>query len=54
MECLPVESESASKVLSELNEDLTKKSVLLANGLMPSAADIIVFAAVHPFVVFIL
>ncbi|CDP13902.1 unnamed protein product [Coffea canephora] len=51
VESLPIESSPSVKVLSELNEDLTKKSVLLANGLKPTAADIIVFAAVHPFVI---
>lgn len=51
VESLPIESGASLEVLSSLNEDLTKKSVLLANGLKPTAADIIVFAAVHPFVI---
>lgn len=50
---LPVDSDLCSKALSELNDDLIKKSVLLGNGLKPSAADVIVFAAIHSLVVFI-
>lgn len=48
---LPVDSELCSNALSELNDDLIKKSVLLGNGLKPSAADVIVFAAVHSLVI---
>ncbi|KAL3524065.1 hypothetical protein ACH5RR_016899 [Cinchona calisaya] len=48
---LPVDSEGCLKFLSELNDDLTKKSVILGNGLKPSAADVVVFSAVHPFVI---
>lgn len=40
-----------SKALNELNEELITKSVLLGNGLTPSAADVIVFSAVHSAVV---
>ncbi|KAK1265394.1 putative methionine--tRNA ligase [Acorus gramineus] len=36
--------------LKVLNDDLAQRSVLLGNGLSPSVADIIVFAAVHPYV----
>ncbi|CAI9091899.1 OLC1v1027010C3 [Oldenlandia corymbosa var. corymbosa] len=48
-----VESVTAdsAKFLSDLNEELIKKSVLLGNGFKPSAADIIVFPAVHSVVV---
>ncbi|KAL8552357.1 hypothetical protein ACS0TY_001160 [Phlomoides rotata] len=35
------------KALNELNEELITKSVVLGNGLTPSAADVIVFSAVH-------
>ncbi|MCD9644484.1 hypothetical protein HAX54_032703 [Datura stramonium] len=46
----PVDSGTSFKALSELNEDLSKKSVL-ANGFKISEADIVVFAAVHSFVI---
>ncbi|KAK1286015.1 putative methionine--tRNA ligase [Acorus calamus] len=36
--------------LKVLNDDLAQRSVLLGNGLSSSVADIIVFAAVHPYV----
>lgn len=39
------------KALNELNEELITKSVVLGNGLKPSAADVIVFSAVHSSVV---
>ncbi|KAI3470967.1 hypothetical protein Pfo_027630 [Paulownia fortunei] len=35
------------KVLNELNEELITKSVVLGSGFQPSAADVIVFSAVH-------
>ncbi|CAO2195084.1 unnamed protein product [Urochloa humidicola] len=37
-------------LLDNLNKDLSLKSVLLGNGLKPSAADIVVFATVQAFV----
>ncbi|PIN21755.1 tRNA-binding protein [Handroanthus impetiginosus] len=40
-------SNAPFKELNELNEDLITKSVLLGDGLKPSAADVIVFSAVH-------
>ncbi|CAN4101373.1 unnamed protein product [Withania somnifera] len=43
----PVESGAGLKALSELNEDLNKKSVISGKGFKISEADIIVFAAVH-------
>lgn len=49
----PVDSGTSLKALSELNEDLSKKSVILGNGLKISEADIVVFAAVHSSVVYI-
>ncbi|KAL8539399.1 hypothetical protein ACS0TY_001139 [Phlomoides rotata] len=39
------------KALNELNEELITKSVVLGNGLTPSAADVIVFSAVHSSVI---
>lgn len=39
------------KSLKDLNEELITKSVVLGNGLKPSAADVIVFWAVHSSVV---
>lgn len=47
----PVDSGTCLKALSELNEDLSKKSVILGNGLKISEADIVVFAAVHSSVI---
>ncbi|KAL0382221.1 UNVERIFIED_CONTAM: Methionine--tRNA ligase, cytoplasmic [Sesamum calycinum] len=44
-------SNAAVKDLNELNEELITKSVLLGNGLKLSAADIIVFSAVHSYVI---
>ncbi|KAL0452647.1 UNVERIFIED_CONTAM: putative methionine--tRNA ligase [Sesamum latifolium] len=44
-------SNAAVKGLNELNEELITKSVLLGNGLKLSAADIIVFSAVHSYVI---
>ncbi|KAK4798636.1 hypothetical protein SAY86_030962 [Trapa natans] len=48
---LPASSEACAGALQKLNEDLTTKSVLLGNGLKPSAADAIVFAAVYSSVI---
>ncbi|KAL5991316.1 hypothetical protein ACLOJK_012223 [Asimina triloba] len=45
----PAQSESYHEILKGFNEDLTSKSVLLGDGLKPSEADIIVFAALHSF-----
>uniref|UniRef100_A0A0V0HY95 Putative tRNA-aminoacylation cofactor arc1-like n=1 Tax=Solanum chacoense TaxID=4108 RepID=A0A0V0HY95_SOLCH len=47
----PADSGTSLKALSELNEDLSKKSVILGNGLKISEADIVVFAAVHSSVI---
>ncbi|KAL0359100.1 UNVERIFIED_CONTAM: Methionine--tRNA ligase, cytoplasmic [Sesamum angustifolium] len=44
-------SNAALKDLNELNEELITKSVLLGDGLKLSAADIIVFSAVHSYVI---
>nr|GMD02153.1 probable methionine--tRNA ligase [Ipomoea batatas] len=43
----PGDSEPCFKALSELNEELVKMSVLLGNGFVHSAADVIVFSTVH-------
>lgn len=50
-EGFPVDYEAALGALKALNEDLIQISVLLGNGLKPSAADVIVFSAIHSFVV---
>ncbi|CAA2978791.1 probable methionine--tRNA ligase [Olea europaea subsp. europaea] len=42
-----VKSEAPFKALTELNEELITKSVVLGNGLKPSAADVIVFSVIH-------
>ncbi|KAG8380979.1 hypothetical protein BUALT_Bualt06G0072800 [Buddleja alternifolia] len=42
---------SALKALNELNEELITKSVVMGNGVKPSAADVIVFSAVHSSVI---
>lgn len=47
----PVDSGTSLKALSELNEDLSKKSVILGKGFKISEADVVVFAAVHSSVV---
>ncbi|PHU13917.1 hypothetical protein BC332_15122 [Capsicum chinense] len=47
----PVDSGTSFKALSELNEDLSNKSVILDNGFKISEADIVVFAAVHSSVI---
>lgn len=47
----PVDSGTSLKALSELNEDLSKKSVILGKGFKISEADIVVFAAVHSSVI---
>uniref|UniRef100_A0A2P2L434 tRNA-binding domain-containing protein n=1 Tax=Rhizophora mucronata TaxID=61149 RepID=A0A2P2L434_RHIMU len=51
VESFPVHSQDCSRVLTGLNEELALKSVLLGNGLTPSEADFIVFAAIHSFVI---
>ncbi|KAL3622041.1 hypothetical protein CASFOL_034237 [Castilleja foliolosa] len=43
--------DARSKVLTDLNEELITKSVVLGNGLTPSPADVIVFSAVHSSVI---
>lgn len=50
-ESFPLDSKSCFGVLNGLNDDLAQKSVLLGNGLKPSAADIIVFSVLHPFLI---
>ncbi|KAL2541849.1 Nucleic acid-binding [Abeliophyllum distichum] len=40
-------SETPFKALSDLNEELITKSVVLGNGLKPSAADVIVYSVIH-------
>lgn len=44
-------SDAPLKALTDLNEELIPKSVLLGNGLKPSPADVIVYVAVHSYVV---
>ncbi|GFP89376.1 probable methionine--tRNA ligase [Phtheirospermum japonicum] len=39
--------DARSKALTDLNEELITKSVVLGNGLTPSPADVIVFSTVH-------
>lgn len=46
-----MKSEAPFKALTELNEELITKSVVLGNGLKPSAADVIVFSVIHSNVV---
>lgn len=48
----PVEPEAFHAMLKRFNEDLIQSSVLLGDGLKPSEADIVVFSALHSFVVF--
>ncbi|GAA0148765.1 translational protein [Lithospermum erythrorhizon] len=42
---------ASEKYLSDLNQDLVSKAVLQGNGLKPSAADIVVFSAIHASVI---
>ncbi|KAL5720822.1 hypothetical protein ACHQM5_013453 [Ranunculus cassubicifolius] len=44
-------AEECTKSLQSLNEDLTLKSVLAGGGTQPSEADLVVFAAIHSFVI---
>ncbi|KAF9594547.1 hypothetical protein IFM89_033517 [Coptis chinensis] len=44
-------SDGCNELLKKLNEDLIVKSVLLGDGFNPSAADVVVFSAVHLFVI---
>ncbi|CAH8371488.1 unnamed protein product [Eruca vesicaria subsp. sativa] len=46
-EGLPASSKDCFTALEKLNAELAVKSVVLANGLTPSAADVVVFAALH-------
>ena len=46
-----LDPEACSKSLTQLNEYLTEKAVLVGGGFTPSEADIIVFSTVHPSVV---
>ncbi|XP_062155778.1 tRNA-aminoacylation cofactor arc1 [Alnus glutinosa] len=50
-ESFPLDSKSCFGVLNGLNDDLAQKSVLLGNGLKPSAADIIVFSVLNPLLI---
>lgn len=50
----PSEADACLASLDCLNEDLKQKAILLGNGLEPSVADIVVFSAVHSFVVHIM
>ncbi|CAH1438825.1 unnamed protein product [Lactuca virosa] len=50
-ENFPSDPEACLKGLSQLNEYLTEKSVLVGGGSTPSEADIIVFSTVHPYVI---
>ncbi|XP_042416756.1 aminoacyl tRNA synthase complex-interacting multifunctional protein 1-like [Zingiber officinale] len=47
----PNDGDACLLALKHLNEELNLKSVLLDNGLKPSEADIVVFAAVHSCVI---
>ncbi|KAJ8528406.1 hypothetical protein K7X08_022098 [Anisodus acutangulus] len=47
----PVDSGASFKALSELNEDLSKKSVISGDGFKILEADIVVFATVHSSVI---
>ncbi|KAK2637263.1 hypothetical protein Ddye_032055 [Dipteronia dyeriana] len=49
-ESFPTDSKECFDVLNKLNEDLACISVLLDNGLSPTEADVIVFTAIHSFV----
>ncbi|KAK6155998.1 hypothetical protein DH2020_010246 [Rehmannia glutinosa] len=44
-------SDARFKALTDLNEELITKSVVLGNGLKPSPADVIVFSTVHSSVI---
>ncbi|KAI3458469.1 hypothetical protein Pfo_015132 [Paulownia fortunei] len=44
-------SDTQFKALKDLNEELITKSVIMGNGLKPSAADVVVFSAVHSSVI---
>ncbi|KAL4576063.1 hypothetical protein LXL04_012151 [Taraxacum kok-saghyz] len=46
-----LDPEACSKSLTQLNEYLTEKAVLVGGGFTPSEADIIVFSTVHPSVI---
>lgn len=50
-ENFPSDPEACSKGLSQLNEYLSEKAVLVGGGYTPSEADIIVFSTVHPYVI---
>ncbi|KAL6533002.1 hypothetical protein OROMI_027114 [Orobanche minor] len=45
------DSDTKSKALADLNEELVTKSVVMGNGLTPSPADVVVFSAVHSSVI---
>ncbi|KAK1571647.1 hypothetical protein Q3G72_020688 [Acer saccharum] len=49
-ESFPTDPKECFDVLNKLNEDLATISVLLDNGLSPTEADVIVFSAIHSFV----
>lgn len=50
-ENFPSNPEACSKSLSQLNDYLSEKAVLVGGGSTPSEADIIVFSTVHPYVI---
>ncbi|CAN8317691.1 unnamed protein product [Cochlearia groenlandica] len=50
-ESLPANSKDCFSAIEKLNVELVVKSVLLGNGLTPSAADVAVFSALHSSVV---
>ncbi|XP_050211098.1 uncharacterized protein LOC126661320 isoform X2 [Mercurialis annua] len=47
----PVDSSACFEALIGLNQDLTQKTVFLGTGITPSAADVVVFAAIHSSVI---
>lgn len=50
-ESVPADSKACFDIFIKLNEELAQKSVLLGNGFRISEADVIVFSALHSFVV---
>lgn len=53
-EGFPANSKDCFAALEKFNVELATKSVLLGNGLTPSAADVAVFSALHSSVVSLL
>ncbi|KAJ4720236.1 tRNA-binding protein [Melia azedarach] len=50
-ESVPADSKACFDIFIKLNEELAQKSVLLGNGFRISEADVIVFSALHSFVI---